>query len=85
MNWIFIALSLLPTVLPWFGQGAQRVAQTVQAVQTAQAVQQQAFRPVVAQPAPPPQPVFHEGRWWKWENGQWWVWVPVPDQVAYGR
>jgi hypothetical protein len=85
MQWILLVVSLLPTMLPWFGQGAQRVAQTVQAVQTAQAVQpqvQQVFRPVL--PQPEPQMVFHEGRWWKWDGQQWWVWVPTQTHIAQG-
>lgn len=84
MNWLILALTLLPTFLPWAGQVMRAVQAPVQVAQTAQVVHA-ALRPL--QEATPPeagQPnvIFHQGRWWKWEGQQWWVWTP-PAQVTH--
>jgi hypothetical protein len=60
----FIIMTILtPIVSPILQHGAQRLQARLQVQQTA---------PQVAQPQP--YVVYHEGRWWKFENNQWYVW-----------
>ena len=42
---------------------------------------------IVTQQQPQPHIVFHEGRWWKYDQGQWYVWTQTPAQerLAWGQ
>jgi len=64
MSWIVVLIVTLftPLVQPVIQHGAQRV----------QARLQQNQPQYVSQP---PYFVYHEGRWWKFENNQWYVYV----------
>lgn len=64
MNWIAMLLMtiLAPIVQPMVQHGAQRVQARLQQNQ-----------PQYVQPSPRPYFVYHEGRWWKFENNQWYV------------
>jgi hypothetical protein len=76
MNWLVYLLMALvmPAVQPVVQQRIQQRLQRTQAL-----VQQQPSQPQ-------PQVVFHEGRWWKYDQGQWWVWSPTPaaESASYG-
>lgn len=64
MNWLMVLLTFfMPVVQPMVQTGVAKVQAKLQQQQVQQ--QQQ------------PQIVFHEGRWWKYEQGQWYVWVPT--------
>lgn len=80
MQWILLALSLLPSVLPWLNRGAQMAQVAMVAQQAVQATQVQ--QPIPAE-AGQPGVVFHNGQWWKWDGAQWWVWVP--NQMQGGQ
>jgi len=62
MNWIVMLIMtiLAPVVQPMVQRGAERVQ-----------AQLQQNQPQYGQPSPQPRFVYHEGRWWKFENGQW--------------
>ena len=76
MSWLLVIVYMLPTLLPW----AQQVAQKARPVQHVVQMQVQ-VQPVPAE-AGQPGVVFHEGRWWKWDGGQWWLWTPTPVYMA---
>lgn len=64
MNWImFLVVTLLvPIVQPIVHHSAQHMQ-----------TRMQQNRPEYVQPSPQPYFVYHEGRWWKFENDQWYV------------
>jgi hypothetical protein len=59
---MLIVTLLTPIVQPIVQHSAQRVQARLQQNQ-----------PQYVQPSPQPQFVYHEGRWWKFENNQWYV------------
>lgn len=64
---LIIMTILTPIVSPIIQHGAQRIQSRLQQSQA------QSFSSMTAQPTPPPYFVYHEGRWWKFQNNQWYV------------
>jgi hypothetical protein len=66
MNWLIALLVsvLTPVLQPVVQTSVERVRDRVQA-----RVQQ------LQQSQPAANVVYHEGRWWRFENGQWYVWT----------
>lgn len=67
--WVMLfSILVLPLLQPLSEYGSNKLQTTLglKNVQQQQSLQQQQPQPYI---------VYHEGRWWKFENNQWYVWT----------